>query len=112
MMRLIRAHVARHVEEGGKGKMWDPLNRIAKAVDPADEANRDATGTSVDLEVASNASEVLVSLQLLLLCLARIESQMSGNPESDEHRQLLERLRQEWFADLEIRPQNDPRRSG
>jgi len=82
-------------------KVWEPLSGIAKAVDAADEADGDSDGVSVDLEVATNASEVLVALQLLLLSLARTQSQMSGHSDSDEHLQLFERLRREWSANLE-----------
>lgn len=82
-------------------KVWEPLSGIAKAVDAADEANGEFDGVSVDLEVATNASEVLVSLQLLLLSLARAQSQMSGRSDSDDHLQLFERLRREWSANLE-----------
>ena len=82
-------------------KVFEPLSQIAKAVDIAGEANGDSDGVPVDTEVASNASDILVSLQLLLLSLARTQSQMSAHADSDEHMQLFERLRREWSANLE-----------
>ncbi len=82
-------------------RVFEPLSQIAKAVDVANEGNGDSDGVAVDTEIASNASEVLISLQLLLLSLARTQSQMSYQSDSDEHRRLFERLRREWSDNLE-----------
>lgn len=82
-------------------KIWEPLRAFSKAVDASDAANGDSVELSIDKETASNCSETLVSIQLLLLSLARTQGQMSSSTEEDFNSQLFERLRKEWSDNLQ-----------
>lgn len=78
-------------------KVWQPLAELAKkAIPVADGEESELTG-----DVAETTRKALLGLQLLLLSLARAQTQMaSGNP-SDEQAQLFRNLRKAWSDVLE-----------
>ena len=78
-------------------KVWQPLAELAKkAIPVADGEESELTG-----DVAETTRKALLGLQLLLLSLARAQTQMaSGNP-SDEQAQLFRNLRRAWSDVLE-----------
>ena len=82
-------------------KIWEPLRAFAKAVDSSESANGDMVELALDKETVGNCGEMLVSLQLLLLSLARTQGQMSSSSEEDHNDQLFERLRREWSENLQ-----------
>lgn len=82
-------------------KIWQPLSEIAKTIDAVGETDGDEDGVAVETSAAANCAEILVSLQLLLHALARTQGQMSAHDDDGEHRQLFEKLRREWSANLE-----------
>jgi hypothetical protein len=75
-------------------RVWQPLNDLAKTADINQEGSEDAD--EVTSGVAATASEVLVAIQLMLLSLARTQSQLSGHDSQSEHRQLFAKLQREW----------------
>ena len=82
-------------------KIWEPLRAFTKAVDATDASKGDAVELIVDPETAANCSDLLVSIQLMLLSLARTQSQMSSSSDDDLNAQLFERLRKEWSDNLQ-----------
>jgi hypothetical protein len=74
--------------------VWQPLNDLTKTADVNQEGNEDAD--EVTSGVASTANEVLVAIQLMLLSLARTQSQLSGHDSQSEYRQLFMKLQREW----------------
>jgi hypothetical protein len=82
-------------------KLWQPLSEIVKsiAVDGDGEGEEEIGG--LDAGTAANCAELLVSLQLLLLSLARTQGQISLNDPDGEHRQLFDKLRREWSTNLQ-----------
>jgi len=75
-------------------RVWQPLNDLAKTVDISQEGNEDAD--EVTSGVAATANEVLVAIQLMLLSLARTQSQLSGHDSQSEYRQLFKKLQCVW----------------
>jgi hypothetical protein len=82
-------------------KIWEPLRAFNKAVDASDASNGDNLELVIDKETAANCSETLVSIQLLLLSLARTQGQMSSSSDEDFNAQLFDRLRKEWSDNLQ-----------
>lgn len=82
-------------------KIWEPLRAFTKAVDETDASTGEAVELAIDPETAANCSDLLISLQLLLLSLARTQSQMSSSSDDDLNSQLFERLRKEWSDNLQ-----------
>jgi hypothetical protein len=78
-------------------KVWEPLSHLARSA----EAASDDEDAEINPDVANTCSEVLVALQLLLLSLARAQSQMSGYGNNEAHRRLFDTLRKEWSSNLE-----------
>ena len=82
-------------------KLWNPLSRIAGAVEKTDVGgDADTDEVTIDPEVAALSSKTLVALQLLLLSLARTQSQLCGPVDENDHSQLLETFRREWSENL------------
>jgi hypothetical protein len=81
-------------------KLYEPLSKIA-ANTSVSIAGDEADESDVPPHLADDCAEVLIALQLLLLSLARTQSLMSTDDESEEHHKLFEKLRREWSANLE-----------
>jgi hypothetical protein len=79
-------------------KVWEPLSHLARSTEAA---SGDDDESEINPEVAQTCSEVLIALQLMLLSLARAQSQMSNFGTNEEHRQLFDKLRKEWSSNLE-----------
>jgi hypothetical protein len=79
-------------------KAWEPLSRLARLAEADDGEEEDA---EVNPDVARACSEVMVALQMLLMSLARAQSQMSEYGSNQEHRRLFDTLRKEWSSILE-----------
>jgi Histidine kinase-, DNA gyrase B-, and HSP90-like ATPase len=75
-------------------RVWQPLNDLARTADISQEGNEDAD--EVTSGVSATANEVLVAIQLMLLSLARTQSQLSGHDSQSEHRYLFTKLQREW----------------
>ena len=82
-------------------KIWEPLRAFSTAVDTSESANGDMVELALDKETVENCGEMLVSLQLLLLSLARTQGQMSSTSEDDLNDQLFDRLQREWSDNLQ-----------
>jgi hypothetical protein len=80
-------------------KVWQPLSDLAKATNAGQEGGEEADESSSG--AAATANEVLVAIQLLLLSLARTQSQLSGHDSQSEYRQLFAALQREWSANYE-----------
>lgn len=80
-------------------KVWQPLTDLAKRADIALESNEDPNESIGS--VATTAKEVLVAIQLLLLSLARTQSQLSAHDDQTDHRKLFSVLQREWSANYE-----------
>jgi hypothetical protein len=78
-------------------KIWLPLsNLVAKAADISQESHEAADeNTSV---VAAAAKDVLEELNLLLLQLARTQSELSGHDTQSMNRQLFTTMQRVWSA--------------
>jgi hypothetical protein len=79
-------------------KVWEPLSQLARSAEAASGEDEDA---EINPDVANTCSEVLVALQLMLLSLARAQSQMSGYGSNEEDRRRFDTLRKEWSSYLE-----------
>ncbi len=75
-------------------RVWQPLSDLAKKADVGQEGNEDAD--EMTSGVAATANEALVAIQLMLLSLARTQSQLSGHDSQSDHRQLFTKLQREW----------------
>jgi hypothetical protein len=80
-------------------KVWQPLSDLAKSADVGSDLVDDG-GESLS-SVASTAKEVLVAVQLMLLSLARTQSQLSDHDDQSDHRRLFTTLQREWSANFE-----------
>jgi hypothetical protein len=80
-------------------KVWQPLSDLAKNTNVGQEGGEEADEPSSG--VATTANEVLVAIQLLLLSLARTQSQLSSHDSQSEYRQLFTALQREWSANYE-----------
>jgi hypothetical protein len=81
-------------------KLYQPLVKLvaAASVDGVDDEGSEGP---VDCE----ANEVVVSLQLLLMSLARTQGQMTAGSEGDERRELFDTLRRQWSDNLRVQLQ-------
>jgi hypothetical protein len=73
--------------------IYEPLSKLSKRPMAAE----DSEDSDVDVEPTS---EMLVSLELLLLSLARTQSTMLANDTAGELRPVFDRLRRQWSLDL------------
>lgn len=78
-------------------KLYQPLLNLVSA----------ASGSGEDEESVGDteAGEVVVALQLLLLSLARTQGQLTTGPDSEERRELFDKLRREWSENLRVQLQ-------
>lgn len=82
-------------------KVYRPLATVAKKVN---ESNRAADGGDephLDASVVEDCAQVLTSLQLFLLSLARTQSEMSVNDVSGDTQKIFDRLRKRWSESLD-----------
>jgi hypothetical protein len=79
-------------------KVWQPVRELAKKTIQAGD-REDAEG--IDEEVADATRKALLGLQLLLLALARAQTQMLIGTQNEEHVQLFRNLRKAWSDVLE-----------
>lgn len=81
-------------------KLYQPLVKLvaAASVEGVDDGESEAP---VDCE----ANEVVVSLQLLLMSLARTQGQMTTGSDGDERRELFDTLRRQWSDNLRVQLQ-------
>jgi hypothetical protein len=77
-------------------KVYEPLSRTAKAVSLVGEAEGD---TEADRDLAQGCSEALVSLELLLMSLARTQSEMTADDDVERQR-TFDLLRKQWSMNL------------
>jgi hypothetical protein len=78
-------------------KLYEPLSRAAKAASLAGEAEGE---TEADRDLAQSCSEALVSLELLLMSLARTQSEMTTNDEEPGRQRTFDLLRKQWSMNL------------
>jgi hypothetical protein len=79
-------------------KVWQPLADLAKKAIPTAEGDE---GEAIGGDVAESTRKALLGLELMLLSLARAQTQMTtGNP-SEEQSQLFRNLRKSWSDVLE-----------
>ncbi|MEH3098685.1 ATP-binding protein [Sphingomonas adhaesiva] len=81
-------------------KLYQPLVKLVAAAS-VDGVDDEETEGPVDCE----ANEVVVSLQLLLMSLARTQGQMTAGSEGDERRELFDTLRRQWSDNLRVQLQ-------
>lgn len=80
-------------------KLYEPLSRLSQSPEVEDEQLGE-NGSGLTAKGASTeGSELLIALQMVLLSLARVQSQMSTSGDS-ERLQLFETLRTEWSSTL------------
>jgi hypothetical protein len=77
-------------------KIWQPLSDLAKTADVSHEGNEDAVETTS--VVGATAKVVLEEIHLLLLSLARTQSQLSGHDDQSDNLKLFSALQREWSA--------------
>ncbi len=80
-------------------QLYEPLSRVAVQEDESDGDGGTPRGASAE------GSDLLTGLQMLLLSLARTQSQMLSSEGSAEYRQLFENLRKEWSDSLKTQLQ-------
>lgn len=78
-------------------RLYQPLVKLVAAA----HIDGEETEETVDCE----ASEVVVSLQLLLLSLARTQGQMTAGNDGEERRELFDTLRRQWSDNLRVQLQ-------
>lgn len=78
-------------------QLYQPLVKLVAAASVEGDEEEDV----VDCE----ASEVVVSLQLLLLSLARTQGQMTAGSDGEERRELFDLLRRQWSENLRVQLQ-------
>jgi hypothetical protein len=83
-------------------QLYEPLSRIATP-QGNDDAGVDDRNTV--LGASTDASSVLIALQMLLFSLARAQSQMLSGETAAEHRLLFDNLRREWSNSLKTQLQ-------
>jgi len=79
-------------------RVWQPLGDLAKKTVQMGEAE---SGEGPGEEVADTTRKALLGLQLLLLSLARAQTQMLAGDVQGEHAQLFRNLRKSWSDVLE-----------
>lgn len=79
-------------------KLWEPLSELSKTVVVAEETGEESLEVTTD--VGKMCSEVLIGLQMLLLSLARTQSQLASRDQGSEFQQLFDTLRREWSGNL------------
>lgn len=80
-------------------KLYQPLAKLASAIGIEGE-DEDTTGDA-------EANEVVIALQLLLLSLARTQGQLTSGPDSEERRELFDKLRRDWSENLRVQLQTN-----
>ena len=80
-------------------KVWQPLSDLAKTADASNENSDEATELSKG--AAATAKEVLVAIQLMLLSLARTQSQLCDHDDQSDHHNLFVKMQREWSTNLE-----------
>ena len=83
-------------------QLYEPLSRVA-APQPKDDTGADDGNTP--LGGLTDASSLLIALQMLLFSLARAQSQMLSGESAAEHGLLFETLRNEWSNGLKTQLQ-------
>jgi hypothetical protein len=84
-------------------QLYEPLSRIATP-QTNEETGIDDGGNAV-LGPSTDASSLLIALQMLLFSLARTQSQMLSGETAAEHRLLFDNLRKEWSNSLKTQLQ-------
>jgi hypothetical protein len=84
-------------------KVWQPLRELAKKTIQTGEIE---DGEGVGEEVADATRQALLGLQLLLLSLARAQTQMQVGGQQGEQAQLFRNLRRAWSEVLETQFMN------
>jgi hypothetical protein len=84
-------------------KVWQPLRELAKKTIQTGEIE---DGEGVGEEVADATRKALLGLQLLLLSLARAQTQMQVGGQQGEQAQLFRNLRRAWSEVLETQFMN------
>jgi hypothetical protein len=79
-------------------KVWQPLRELAKKTIQTVESD---DGDGIGEEVADSTRKALLGLQLLLLSLARAQTQMQIGGQQGEQAQLFRNLRKAWSDVLE-----------
>jgi anti-sigma regulatory factor (Ser/Thr protein kinase) len=77
-------------------KLYEPLSRLSQSGIVADSEEE-----NVDPKTVADCSAALVALQLLLLSLARTQSQMTGTDSDEELCKFFETFRREWSSNLD-----------
>lgn len=77
-------------------KLYDPIAQLS----PSDKNNDHDGAAEVDDASDSEASEILVALQMLLFSLGRAQSRMDLDGENSERTKLFKDLRNEWSENL------------
>lgn len=77
-------------------KLYDPIAQLS----PSDKNNDHDEADEVNGATDSEASEVLVALQMLLFSLGRAQSRMDLDGENSERTKLFKDLRNEWSENL------------
>ncbi len=75
------------------GKLYKPLEEFSVG-EPSEEGNGE--------RVTPQDGELLVGLQMLLLSLARTQSQMTHGPGRDDYREMFQSFQKEWSDNLRI----------
>lgn len=78
-------------------KLYEPLSLLAKRASAINHADDE---TEAESDLAAGCSEAVVNLQLLLLSLARTQSEMTVNDESGDRQRSFELLRKQWSMNL------------
>ena len=78
-------------------RIYEPVGLLAQR---ANMANQPGEEVELDHDLAARCSEAIVGLQLLLLSLARTQSEMTVNDESGERQRSFEQLRRQWSQNL------------
>jgi hypothetical protein len=83
-------------------KLYRPLATVAKKVTESKRADGgDDDEQTFDAAVVEDVSQVLTSLQLFLLSLARTQGEMTANDAGGDTQKLFDRLRKQWSMNLE-----------
>ena len=79
-------------------KVYKPLSTLARV---AVEANAADGEGQIDAATTEEASQVLTNLQLMLLSLARTQSEMIATDASGERQKVFDNLRRQWSINLD-----------
>jgi hypothetical protein len=75
--------------------LYKPLAQISKRAADVKVAGDD-DGVELDTELAKSCADALVTLELMLLSLARTQSEMTWNDQEGTTQRLLDKLRRQW----------------